>query len=143
MLADRDGLRTFLLVMETGDEAMSCLSAFADRERVTAGQFSGIGAFSAATLNYFDWERREYFGNPVTEQVEVASLNGDIAIAPDGSRAVHAHVVLGRQDGSALAGHLAKGDVRPTLEIILTEAPAYLRKVYDRESGLALISPSA
>jgi predicted DNA-binding protein with PD1-like motif len=143
LLADRDGSRTFVLVMETGDEAMSCIRAFANHEHLAAAQFSGIGAFSRATLNYFDWERKEYHGNPVNEQVEVASLIGDVATAPDGSRTVHAHIVLGRRDGSALAGHLAEGHVRPTLEIILTEAPAHLRKVYDPESRLALIRPEA
>jgi hypothetical protein len=143
LLADGNGLRTFVLVMETGDEAMSCIRAFANQEHLAAAQFSGIGAFSRATLNYFDWERKEYRGNPVNEQVEVASLIGDVAIAPDGSRTVHAHIVLGRRDGSALAGHLAEGHVRPTLEIILTEAPVHLRKVYDAESRLALIRPDA
>jgi len=50
------------------------------------------------------------------------------------------HAVLGRRDGTALAGHLQAGYVRPTLEIIITESPAHLCKVKDAESGLALIS---
>jgi predicted DNA-binding protein with PD1-like motif len=141
LLADRDGLRTFALVMETGDETMSCLHRFTEQERLSAAQFSGIGAFSAATLNYFDWPQRKYMGNAVREQVEVASLIGDVAAGPDGKPTVHVHIVLGRRDGSALAGHLAEGHVRPTLEIVLTETPAHLRKVFDPESGLALIRP--
>jgi hypothetical protein len=31
-------------------------------------------------------------------------------------------------DGTAKAGHLGEGDVRPTLEVIVTENPAHLRK---------------
>ena len=38
-----------------------------------------------------------------------------------------------------LAGHLGEAHVRPTLEVILTENPAHLRKRHDHESGLALI----
>ena len=53
---------------------------------------------------------------------------------------MHVHAVLGRRDGTALAGHLQDGRVRPTLEIIVTESPAHLRKTKDPESGLALIS---
>ena len=45
--------------------------------------------------------------------------------------------------GSALAGHLGRAHVRPTLEVILTEAPAHLRKRLDPESGLALIDMHA
>ena len=141
LLADHDGLRTFVLVLETDEEAMDCLRRFAHQERLTAAQFSGIGAFSTATLNYFDWSRKEYLGNPVREQVEVASLIGDVACAPDGKSAVHIHLVVGKRDGSAAAGHLGEAHVRPTLEAIITEQPSYLQKVHDPESGLALISP--
>jgi hypothetical protein len=31
--------------------------------------------------------------------------------------------------------------VRPTLEVILTEAPTYLKKKFDPEIGIALIAP--
>jgi predicted DNA-binding protein with PD1-like motif len=40
-----------------------------------------------------------------------------------------------------MAGHLGKARVRPTLEVIVTESPAHLRKRYDSASGLALIDP--
>jgi hypothetical protein len=65
----------------------------------------------------------------------VASLVGDIAVGPDGKSSVHVHAVLGRRDGTALAGHLQEGRVRPTLEIIVTESPAHLCKVKDQGRG--------
>ncbi|MDR6955049.1 putative DNA-binding protein with PD1-like motif [Ancylobacter sp. 3268] len=139
MLAEAGGLRTFAIILETGDEAMASLQAFAEREQLTAAHFSAIGAFRAAVISYFDWERKSYDKIPVDEQVEVASLSGDVALDPRGKPAIHVHVVLGRRDGTALAGHLTKGEVRPTLEIILTETPAHLHKRVDEESGLALI----
>jgi len=141
LLHESAGQRTYALVLETGDEAMGCLQDFANKERVSAAQITGIGAFSDATLNYFDWEQKKYLPIAVREQVEVASLIGDIALAPSGKPAIHVHVVLGRRDGTALAGHLAHGHVRPTLELILTEPPAYLQKAHDPQSGLALIRP--
>jgi len=45
--------------------------------------------------------------------------------------------------GRRWPGHLIEGKVRPTLEVILTESPAHLRKRHDLESGLALIDPGA
>lgn len=141
LLNDTDGQRTFAVVLQTGEEAMECLQAFIDREGVSAAQLTGIGALSRAKLNYFDWEARAYQPIPVDEQVEVASPIGDVALSPDGKPALHIHVVLGRRNGSALAGHLAEAHVRPTLEVIVTEPPAYLLKANDPESGLALIRP--
>lgn len=69
----------------------------------------------------------------------MASLIGDIGIDQQGAPALHMHVVLGKRDGSAVAGHLAKAHVRPTLEVVIKESPAHLRRVLDPETGLALI----
>jgi uncharacterized protein len=134
------GQRTFAVILKTGDEIMSCLKAFAEKEGLSTAQFSAIGALSRATLSYFDWDERRYIPIPVNEQVEVASLTGDVTLShADHSRSIHIHLVVGRRDGSALAGHLLEGHVRPTLELVLTESPTYLRKSIDPTSGLPLI----
>jgi predicted DNA-binding protein with PD1-like motif len=135
-------LRRWLLVFDAGDEAMAVLERFARDCGLSAATFSGIGAFRAVVLGYFDWERKEYLRIPVDEQVEVLAFTGDVALA-DGEPAVHAHVVVGTRDGSARGGHLLEGHVRPTLELLVEEAPAELRKTYDPRSGLALIDPGA
>ena len=153
MLHEVDGQRTFALVFDTGDEVMASLKAFAGRERLSAAQFSAIGAFRSAVLGYFDWETKTYLKRAVDEQVEVASLTGDVALndkatdsratdsrATDSrAPAIHIHAVLGRRDTSALAGHLLEAHVRPTLEVVLVESPAHLCKRHDADSGLALI----
>ena len=141
LLHEAHGQRTFALVLNTGDEAMAALCAMARTERLGAAQIIGIGAFREATIRYFDWSDKRYHDIPVGEQVEVATLIGDISSGPDGAPVVHVHVVLGRRDGSALAGHLKNGIARPTLELIVTESPAHLRRRHDPESGLALLEP--
>ncbi len=132
--------RTFALVFDNGDEVMKNLSEFLRHERIDTARFTAIGAFSRATLGYYDWVQKEYIKNVVNEQVEVLSLIGDVALKDD-EPAIHAHVVLGRSDASTIGGHLLEGNVRPTLELILVESPAHLVKVHDPESGLALIRP--
>lgn len=139
LLHEVEGKRTFAVILATGDEAMACLKAFASSERISAAQITAIGAFHRAELAFFDWEQKTYRPIAVDEQVEVAALIGDIASDPEGKPAIHAHAVLGRHDGSTRAGHLSAGHVRPTLEVIVTETPAHLRKTMDAESGLALI----
>jgi predicted DNA-binding protein with PD1-like motif len=132
-----------VVVLESGDEVVESLQKFAASQGLFAAQLTAVGAFESAVLLYFDWDRKDYLRIPVREQVEVASLIGDITQAPSGEAALHIHLVIGRRDGSAMAGHLGEGHVRPTLEVILTESPAHLRKIRDPESGLALIRPWA
>jgi predicted DNA-binding protein with PD1-like motif len=140
LLHEHEGQRTFALIMDKGDEVLAGIKDFAARERISAAQITAIGALSDVVLKYFDWDSKGYRDIPVREQVEVASLNGDVALDPQGRPAVHIHLVVGRRDGSALAGHLGEAHVRPTLEVIVDEQPAYLQKTLDPETGLALIN---
>lgn len=141
LLHESGGQRTFAIVFASGEELMSALQSFVQQQRISAAQITAIGAFSDAVLLYFDWEKKEYLKIPVGEQVEVAALIGDVALAPSGDPALHIHVVAGKRNGTAVAGHLGQAHVRPTLEVILTESPIHLRKRKDPESGLALIHP--
>ena len=43
-------------------------------------------------------------------------------------------------DASVAGGHLVSAEVRPTLEVIITQSPSYLRKAKDPETGLALLA---
>lgn len=138
-LHDKDGLRTYAVVLRTGEEVVACLRQFVTRERIFAAQITAIGALSDVVLQYFDWDTKEYRGIPIKEQVEVASMLGDVAQAPSGEPSLHIHMVAGKRDGTAVAGHLARAHVRPTLEVIINEAPAHLSKKKDPDSGLALI----
>src|SRR3954447_20073680 len=138
LIHEHQGEKTFALIFDTGDEAMAGLVEFARANKLGAARITAIGAFRDVVLGYFDWDAKQYKKIPVREQVEVLSLIGDVALQ-DGAPKVHAHVVVGRSDGSTRGGHLVEGHVRPTLEVILTESPAHLQKHFDPESGLALI----
>jgi predicted DNA-binding protein with PD1-like motif len=129
---------TYVVVCDPGDEAVDALSQFARDERLEASQVTAVGAFERATVGWFDRTAREYRRIPVDEQCEVLSLIGDVAEGPDGP-SLHAHVVLGLADGTTRGGHLLEGRVFPTLEVVITEAPAELRKVMRPDIGIALI----
>ncbi|HEX5484024.1 MAG TPA: PPC domain-containing DNA-binding protein [Terriglobia bacterium] len=137
-LIEAQGGKTFALVFDEGDEAVSGILEFAKQNKLGAGHFTAIGGFREAVLGYFDLEKKDYQKIPVKEQVEVLSLVGGIALAK-GEPKVHAHVVVGTSDGSARGGHLIQGYVRPTLELVVTESPKHLHREFDEASGLALI----
>jgi len=132
---------TYALVFDPGDEVMERLKVFANEHSLKAARFTAIGAFSRVELGYFDYSIKDYKHIPVNEQVEVLSLIGDVALYGDDSK-VHAHVVVGRSDGTTMGGHLLKAIVHPTLELILEETPGYLQRRMDEETGLALIDIS-
>ncbi len=138
-LLNADPPITYAVALETGDEVVAALNEFVKREKVDTASLTAIGAFSDALLGYFDWRTKAYNKIAVTDQVEVLSLIGDVAIAEKGP-ALHIHAVLGKSDGTTVGGHLLEAHVRPTLEVIVVQPPSYLRKRHDPESGLALLA---
>ena len=131
--------KTFVVILDTGDEILSSLKSIAQTEKLAGSSFKAIGALSDVELGWFNWEARKYqTAVKLHEQVELLSLIGDIALK-DGEPQVHAHLVIGRQDGSAHGGHLLSATVRPTCELVITESPEHLQKEIDPESGIALI----
>jgi uncharacterized protein len=138
ILSDIKGRREWALVFDADDEAMGELQRFAAAERLKAAHFTGIGAFSGVTAAWFDVQRQSYQLIDINEQVEVLSFIGDVAESQDRPQ-IHAHICVAKRDATAHGGHLQRGRVRPTLEVVLSESPAHLRKRFRPEFGLPLI----
>jgi predicted DNA-binding protein with PD1-like motif len=138
MRQSQDGARTFALVFETGDEVIATVTEFAKQNSLKSAHLTAIGALCSATIAWFNPESSDYRHNPVNEQVEVASLIGNITYNK-GEPFMHAHVVLGKQDGAAVGGHLVEAHVRPTLELFLTELPETLEREISAPGNLSLI----
>ena len=129
---------TYVVVCDPGDEAVAALTQFAQAEDLEAASIAAVGAFENAVVGWFDPAAKDYRRIPVGEQCEVLSLLGDVAQGQDGP-ILHLHTVLGLSDGTTRGGHLLEGTVFPTLEVVVTETPAQLRKVMRPDLGVALI----
>ncbi len=131
--------RTIIVVLETGEEAFTTLTRFANTAGISGASLTAIGAFENAVIGWFDIATKSYRKIRVDEQCEVLSALGDIATGDDGKASLHIHVVLGLADGTTRGGHLLEGKVRPTLEVVLEETSAALRRRKRPELGIALI----
>jgi uncharacterized protein len=138
-LINEMGEKTYAIVFNKGDEVVEGLLSFAREEKVQASHFTAIGALSDVTLGYFNWATKTFDKISIQEQVEVLSLVGNI-VFDNGDPKLHAHVVIGKSNGTAHGGHLMEGHVRPILEVILVEVPSHLHRKIDKETGLALIT---
>lgn len=132
-----------VVILDSGEEAFAALTKFANEAKLSAGSLTAIGAFERATVGWFDLGSKGYRKIEINEQCEVLSAIGDVAVGDDGKASLHVHVVLGLSDGSTRGGHFLSGIVRPTLEVVLTEAPATLRRKKRPDLGIALVDPGA
>ena len=132
------GQREILLVFNGGDDVMASLTGYANEHGIRGARLHGIGGFARATVAYWNKETKVYEEIAVDEQVEVLSLAGSLATSGEEVK-VHAHVVLGRRDGSALGGHLLRATVFPTLELFIIDAGTRLVRAKDPSTGLMLL----
>ena len=134
-------MKNYVIVLAKGDEVMSGLTDFARENKVTSASFTAIGAFSRATVAWFDDSRKEFKLIPIKQQVELVSMIGDITLVND-KPAVHTHVSVASSDGTVRGGHVISAFVFPTLELFMTVYPTPLHKQPDEATGLELIDPS-
>lgn len=143
LVAESAGQRTFVMILDPGEEAFRSIADFSAKEGFSAASLTALGAFSQATVGWFDLAEKTYRKIPIMQQCEVLSAVGDIAIDDNDKPSLHVHMVLGLSDGTTRGGHLLQGVVRPTLEVTLVETPAHLRRKKRPELGIALIDLAA
>jgi hypothetical protein len=139
LVSDEPGAQVYVVILDSGEEAFAALTKFANDAKISAASLTAIGAFEKATVGWFDFASKSYRKIEIDEQCEVLSAIGDVAVGDDGKASLHVHIVLGLSDGSTRGGHLLAGTVRPTLEVVLTESPAKLRRKKRADLGIALI----
>jgi predicted DNA-binding protein with PD1-like motif len=140
LLSENGGVKNYAIVLAKGDEVMSGLTDFSRQNKVASASFTAIGAFSHATVAWFDDARKEFKLIPIEQQVELVSMIGDIALVND-QPVVHTHVSVASSDGTVRGGHVINAFVFPTLELFMTVYPTPLHKESDEATGLKLIDP--
>jgi predicted DNA-binding protein with PD1-like motif len=141
LVKDAPDEQVYSIVFYKGDEVLSGLTDFAIAHKISDAHFTAIGAVSSATLAWLNLPKKMYHRIPVTQQVEVVSLIGDIATY-NGVPVVHMHTVLCRSDGSTIGGHVFELNTDPTVELFMTVNTTGLKKKADDASGMKLIDPT-
>ena len=126
---------SFVIRFEEDEVFPDRLLDFLAAKLIAGASFTGIGAVKRARIAYFNVESREYEPLDLDEQLEVLALVGNVSMHNE-QPLVHAHITLGRRDGTALGGHLQQGVIRPTLEVSLRVCPEPLQRVTDPKFGL-------
>src|SRR5271154_1205368 len=72
------GERTFVLVLDAGEEAFAAIADFAARSSLAGASLTALGAFARATVGWFDLAKKTYKPIEIDGQCEGLSLLGDI-----------------------------------------------------------------
>ena len=82
--------RVRILRFDRGEELITSLQSFCEKEEITAGTLSAIGAAEHLVLSWYDVSEKKYTDQERSEQLEIASLSGNIS-SFKGKPIVHVH----------------------------------------------------
>ena len=115
--------RTFHIVFTKGDDVRAGLAEFATKNHLTNAHFTAIGALDSAVIGWSDRPKKAFKVVKLNEEMEVASLSGNIVRDKDGKPVVHGHIVVGLlRNGVVYAGHLLYGRVSLTMQMYLEDS---------------------
>jgi hypothetical protein len=129
---------SWILRLDTGEEIVTAIAAFAASRSIDAGTVLGIGAAYDIVLGHFDRAAREYHRGTFPDEMEILSLSGNLAIR--GARPFpHLHATFGRRDFSTVGGHLFEARAGATCEVVIHPLAGYLQRVEDVVTGQFLL----
>lgn len=138
LLSQNGPVKTYVLVFAKNDEIISGLTEFAQKYKVTAAHFKGLGDAMHAKVGWYEQSNKMFKVIALNEPAEITSLIGNITLN-NGKPVVHAHINLADSNGMVHGGHLLEAFIFPTLEVFVTVEPNIMYKKMYTEAGAFVI----
>ena len=130
--------RLFIGRLPHGKDLIASIEYLCDRQSIRMATFSIIGAVSSVTLGFYDQKQQSYITLNKRAPLEIVTCIGNVSIK-DGSPFVHAHIVLGDEEGKTIGGHLFSETIIFAGEISLQELTGKpMERNFDNTTGLML-----
>jgi predicted DNA-binding protein with PD1-like motif len=127
----------FFRILE-GEDLAEAIKKRVEGSGARVGVFILIGSLKSGILGYY--EEGEYKSIQLDGPLEIVSCTGNVAVDEKDEIAIHAHLVVSNNKGSAFGGHLMKGCyVGATAELVIIEGVDIdLQRVFDEKTKLKL-----
>ena len=121
----KDG--SIVVIMEHGEDFLENIKKLIESPELPelAVVITALGMLNDVEMGYFDGEKYEVHRLP--EPAELLGISGLITKETDPP--YHFHVTLGKKDGGVTGGHLLKGRVWNTVEMVLLVEEIKLRRI--------------
>jgi predicted DNA-binding protein with PD1-like motif len=127
-----------VLRFDAGEEVIAGLKQFCAENTLLAASFSALGLAREVELAYFEVDSKEYLTKTFSEELEIASVVGNVGTFEE-DVIVHAHGVFADRNMATKAGHINKLVVGATCEVTLIVLPGELKREYSEDIGLKLL----
>ena len=128
---------TVVVRMDKGEEIVEQLTKLAETEHIALAEVHGLGAVNDITVGVFSLAEKKFCPNRFQGTLEIVSLTGTIT-RQEGKPYLHLHLSAGDGEGRVYGGHLNRGVVSATCEVVLRLIPGQVGRRFDPGVGLNL-----
>ena len=111
---------TYVMRLDPGEEIVEKVLWLAAVEQIKLATVTGLGAVDNVTLGIFSPDTKQFKANMFHADFEIVSLTGTIT-TQRGRPYAHLHMAVSDLAARCFGGHLNRGVVRASAEIIIQE----------------------
>ena len=126
---------TYVVRLQRGEEVLACLRELCEKESISLGTVSAIGAVNHVVVGVYRVDEQKYVANTFDGVMELTSLMGNIT-EKDGEPYLHLHATFGDLTGKVFGGHLNEAVVSATCELFVRKVEGHVGRRLDPETGL-------
>lgn len=128
----------YVVRIDKGEELISSLMQFVNKEQINLAHFQGIGAAGKVILGLFETATKTYHAQTMEGDFEITPVIGSIT-AMNGRAYIHAHITIGDAALKAWSGHLTEAVISATCEVFVTVLDGSVDREQNEEIGLNLL----
>jgi len=127
----------YVVRLEKGEEITSSLKVLCQKEQITLGSISGLGAACEIEIGLFDTETKKYETTMKRGMYEITSLIGNISTM-NNEIYLHNHINFSDPNNQVYGGHMVRCIISATCEIIITAIEGNIDRKFNETIGLNL-----
>lgn len=126
---------TYVLRLELGEEVLTALTAFVEKQHIALGSVYGLGATDHVVVGLYNVSEQVYHKQEINGPMEITSLVGNIS-TKDGKPYLHLHINVADEQLNVRGGHLNECRISATCELFVTRLNGQVNRVVDPATGL-------
>lgn len=130
---------TIVARIDQGEDVLEKMKRHRDARGCKTRECRALGTFSSMTVGIYDLEKRQFMGNDFEGMFEIVSFTGTINTM-DGKYYSHIHAAAADAKGNVYGGHLSRGIIGATCEMVITVIDGVVDRVNDEETGLNIFN---
>ncbi|MDL2248226.1 DNA-binding protein [Tyzzerella sp. OttesenSCG-928-J15] len=126
---------TIIARIDPGEEILDSLKKLSLKENIKLASINALGAIGEFTVGAYDIGQKKFISTDFSGNYEIISLIGTVNTM-NGEYYSHIHLCAGGVDCVAVGGHLSRGVVSNTCEMVINIIDGTLDRKVDDVTGL-------